>query len=317
MSTPKQFADRDRVLCIGESMALVTPVDPEPLRSAERFAIRTGGAESTVALYLADAGHRASWVSRLGDDPLGRRMLDEVSSHGVDVTQTALMPGESTGVYFKDPGDEATTVHYYRAGSAASRMGPEVLHELAVDDVAIVHVSGILAGLSPSCAALLDATFDFASDRGILVSFDVNHRAGLWDAAAAAPVLRALAERADFVFVGRDEAEVLWGTADVDAIDELLGLRGRLIVKDGSVGATEIDIDGRRTFVPAHVVDVVEVVGAGDAFTAGYLGALLRGRGAAERLQAGHDTAARALSSTHDFVPSVPARASAAASMGS
>ena len=73
MSTLKPFADRDRVLCIGESMALVTPVLAEPLRSAERFAIRTGGAESTVALYLADAGHRASWVSRLGDDPLDRR----------------------------------------------------------------------------------------------------------------------------------------------------------------------------------------------------------------------------------------------------
>lgn len=316
MSTLKPFADRDRVLCIGESMALVTPVLAEPLRSAERFAIRTGGAESTVALYLADAGHRASWVSRLGDDPLGRRMLDEVSSHGVDVSQTALMPGEPTGVYFKDPGDGATTVHYYRAGSAASRMGPEVLLDLAADDVAILHVSGILAGLSPSCAALLDATFDFASARGILVSFDVNHREGLWDAATAAPVLRELAERADLVFVGRDEAEVLWSTPDVDAIVELLELRGRLIVKDGSVGATEIDVDGQRTFVPAHVVDVVEVVGAGDAFTAGYLGALLRGADAGARLQAGHDTAARALGSTQDFVPSAPAPAPGA-SMGS
>lgn len=315
MSTPKPFADRARVLCIGESMALVTPVEPEPLRSAERFAIRTGGAESTVALYLADAGHRASWVSRLGDDPLGRRMLDEVSSHGVDVSRTALVPGESTGVYFKDPGLERTTVHYYRAGSAASRMGPEVLDDLAVDDVAILHVSGILAGLSSTCAALLDAAFDFAAERGILVSFDVNHREGLWSAATAAPVLRALARRADLVFVGRDEAEALWGTDEVDAIADELALRGRLVVKDGAVGATEIDLDGRRTFVPARLVEVVEVVGAGDAFTAGYLGAMLRGDDATARLQAGHDTAARALSSTQDFVPS--ATAPAILSMGS
>ncbi len=305
------------MLCIGESMALVTPVAPEPLRSAERFAIRTGGAESTVALYLADAGHAASWVSRLGADPLGRRILDEVASHGVDVSRTALVEGEPTGVYFKDPSGETTAVHYYRAGSAASRMGPELLETLDLDDVAIIHVSGITAGLSASCGALLDATIALAASRGILVSFDVNHRAGLWSAAQAAPVLGALAARADIVFVGRDEAETLWGTGDDAALAVLLGLRGTLVVKDGAVGASELAPDGARTFVPAHVVDVVEVVGAGDAFTAGYLGALLRGGDAAARLQEGHDTAARALGSTQDFVPRAADPGPAVVAMGS
>ncbi|SFS09084.1 2-dehydro-3-deoxygluconokinase [Agrococcus baldri] len=296
-------ADRDRVLCIGESMALVTPVTAEPLRTAEGFAIRVGGAESTVALYLADAGHRASWTSRLGDDPLGQRLLDEVEAHGVDVSSTVLVEGEPTGVYFKDPGGDGTAVHYYRSGSAASRMGPDLLDGLDLDDVAIIHVSGITAGLSVSCAALLEATFDVATQRGIFVSFDVNHRPGLWSAAKAAPVLGRFASRADLVFVGRDEAESLWGTGEAAPVARLLGLRGTLVVKDGPIGAIELDADGSQTFVPAHVVDVVEVVGAGDAFTAGYLGALLRGADAAGRLQEGHDIAARALSSTQDFVP--------------
>lgn len=317
MPTLLPSADRDRVLCIGESMALVTPVSAEPLRTAEQFAIRIGGAESTVALYLADAGHRASWASRLGDDPLGRRLLDEVEAHGVDTAPTVLVAGERTGVYFKDPAAETTAVHYYRSGSAASRMGPELLDALALDDVAIIHVSGITAGLSASCAALIDAAFDLAASRGILVSFDVNHRSGLWSAADAAPVLQRLAGRADLVFVGRDEAETLWGIGEAASIARLLGLQGTLVVKDGPVGAVELDADGVQTFVPAHRVEVVEVVGAGDAFTAGFLAALLDGADAAARLQQGHDFAARALSSTQDFVPGAGRAAPITVPMGS
>ncbi|OZM78343.1 carbohydrate kinase [Pseudonocardia sp. MH-G8] len=285
-------------------MILVTPVEPAPLELAEHFALHVGGAESTVALYLAERGHRAAWLSQVGDDPLGRRMLAAVARHGVDTSAVRALADTPTGVYFKDPGPKDTQVYYYRGGSAASRMSPDLLDGLDWSATRVVHVSGITAGLSASCRGLLDAIYAVARERDMLVSFDVNHRPGLWPAAEAGPVLLELARRADVVFVGQDEAQRLWGTPDASSVSTLMGARPRLVVKDGAVGATEIAAAGTEpVFVPAHAVEVVEVVGAGDAFAAGYLSELLRGTDAAGRLRAGHDLAARALSSTHDYLP--------------
>ncbi|GAA1818836.1 sugar kinase [Nesterenkonia flava] len=292
-----------RVISIGETMAMVTPLTAQSLREAQEFGIHAGGAECTVALYLADAGYRSEWVSRLGDDPLGQRILDHVSHYGVGTSQVELYPHAPTGVYFKDPGDQATTVYFYRSGSAASTMGPEMLDRLDPAGAGIIHISGITAGLSQSCRELLSAVFAWSREHQVLVSYDVNYRPGLWDPATAGPVLAGYAAQADLVFVGRDEAETLWGIGDPDELRHQLKISGRLIVKDGDYGATEVSPEGQKVFVPAHRVDVVEVVGAGDAFTAGYLGALLDGEGPAERLLRGHDTAARALRSTQDFVP--------------
>ncbi|PPF33425.1 carbohydrate kinase [Pseudoclavibacter sp. AY1H1] len=287
-------------------MAMVTPTHVAPLREAVSFAVKAGGAESTVAMYLADSGVPSSWVSWLGDDPLGWRLLDEVRASGVDVAGVQLVPGAPTGVYFKDPGDGETTVYYYRAGSAASRMDATVLAQLDWEGVAALHVTGITAGLSASCSAMLEAVMLEARRRAITVSFDVNYRPGLWSIEAAGPRLAALAALADLVFVGRDEAETLWGEGRPATLHSRLGLPGSLVVKDGSVGATEVTVvDGSvsSAFVPAHPVDVVEAVGAGDAFTAGYLGAMLGGEPVDACLNRGHGLAARTLGSTHDFVP--------------
>ena len=133
------------------------------------------------------------------------------------------------------------------------------------------------------------------------MSFDVNHRAALWSAEAAAPALAALARRADLVFTGRDEAAALWGAELDDDIRALLPDVPELVVKDGDVGATAYLAD-RRVFEPALVVDVIEAVGAGDAFAGGYLAARLSGKDAGERLRAGHRRAALTLRTTGDFV---------------
>lgn len=294
------------VLCLGETMALVTPRHAAPLRTADVFAVKAGGAESTVAMYVADAGHDARWLSWLGADPLGDRIVDELRESGVDVSAVRRLDDAPTAVYFKDPGDGATTVYYYRAGSAASRMDESVLAGISWQGVAVLHVTGITAGLSDGCARMLSAVIAEARRRGVTVSFDVNYRPRLWTVADAAPRLAALAADADVVFVGRDEAETLWGLGDPATLHETLSLTGRLVVKDGDVGATEVWREAgelRREFVPADTVDVVEPVGAGDAFTGGYLVGLIEGEDEAGRLRRGHRFAARALGSTQDFVP--------------
>ncbi|MRG61118.1 sugar kinase [Agromyces sp. CFH 90414] len=290
------------VLAIGEVMALVVPVAAEPLERAQDFRVDAAGAEANVASHLAALGRPAAFAGRLGDDALGRRIAGELAERGVDTRWLVHDPAAPTGLYVKDPGAAVT---YYRAGSAASRTAPPFLDALPLDDVRVVHLSGITPALSAECAAFTDAAFDRVAAASATLSFDVNHRPALWAAAgqadAAAERLLALARRADVVFVGLDEAELLWGARSAAEVRALLPEPREVVVKDGATGAASVTRDGVETFVATPAVAVVEVVGAGDAFAAGHLDALLDGHDAAGRLAAGHARAAIALAATSDF----------------
>ena len=291
------------VLAVGETMALVAPVSPEGLETALDFHLDAGGAEANVASHLAALGRRAAWAGAVGDDALGRRVVRQLADRRVDTRWVTVDAGAPTGLYVKDPG---RGVGYYRAGSAASRLGPGDVSALPLDRVRLLHLSGITPALSASCDALLDALFDAAADHGVAVSFDVNHRAALWPSSdAAARRLRDLAARATVAFVGRDEAEALWGVSGVDEVRALLPEPAVLVVKDGAVGATEFarrhDGGDDVVHVPALTVELVEPVGAGDAFAAGYLHAWLDGAASADRLAAGHARAVLVLADTADF----------------
>lgn len=278
------------VVCVGETMALVTSDPPAPLAGGGPMRLDIAGAESTVACYLAQLGIEAAWVSRVGDDPLGELVRTTVAGYGVDVSGVRVDPAKPTGVFFKDPDGEKTRVFYYRAGSAASAMSPQT----HVPHAKVTHLSGITPALSPTCAALVDQLL--ATRR---CSFDVNYRPRLWPVDEAAPVLRGLAARAATVLVGLDEAFTLWGTTTPDDVRAFLPEPEVLVVKDGAVGATSYH-PGGVTFEPAPPVDVVEPVGAGDAFAAGYLASLLRDLPEPDRLRRGHRIAAEALRTTGD-----------------
>lgn len=293
---------RPQVVCLGETMVLVTPRDPLPLVECDLVRLSIGGAESTVALYLADLGHQVAWASRVGADPLGDRVLATLAAAGIDVSLVRREAQAQTGVYFKDPSLLGTTVYYYRSGSAASLMAPEDLDVLPLNTAALVHFTGITPGLSPSCAALVKELVRRVRGSETLLSFDVNYRPAVWPVTTAAPALLELSRDVDIVFVGLDEAFALWGTRSVHDVRSLIGTSKLLVVKDGAVGATAFD-GAKETFAPAHKVQVLEPVGAGDAFAAGFLSALLRREPAAACLELGHVLAKRALSSTGDFAP--------------
>ncbi|MBM2613986.1 sugar kinase [Actinoplanes sp. LDG1-06] len=275
------------VACLGETMVLVTPAGP--LARGGAAEIDVAGAESTVACCLAQLGVRSAWVSRVGDDPQGELVRSRVGGFGVDVSGVEVDPAAPTGVFFKDPGPD-TRVYYYRDGSAASRLGPETV----VPDARFVHLSGITPALSVSCAALVERLLATRT-----CSFDVNYRARLWSPDVAAPVLRALAARAAIVFVGLDEARTLWDVSGPDDVRALLPEPELLVVKDGDVGVTSYGPHG-LAFAPAPEVDVVEPVGAGDAYAAGYLAGMLRGWDEHERLKLGHRVAGATLRVTGD-----------------
>ncbi|MFJ8886405.1 sugar kinase [Streptomyces sp. NPDC102402] len=293
------------VACVGETMAALVPDPAAPLEEAAALGVRIAGAESNVAVYLADHGVPARWVSALGDDPFGRRIRGEVAAAGVDVSGVRTDPDRPTGLLVKDPGPDGTRVHYYRRGSAASALTADVLEEDAVRTAGLVHLSGVTPALSPGCRELVAALLDPPSaERPRPVSFDVNHRPALWPDGTAPAVLLDFARRADITFVGLDEAQALWGEGleDAEAVRALLPEPGVLVVKDGGTDATAFDGTGVHR-VPARRVEVVEPVGAGDAFAAGFLAGLLRGESTVRALRLGHITAGAALGVTGDHGP--------------
>jgi 2-dehydro-3-deoxygluconokinase len=278
-------------------MALFVPAEPGPPDEVKHWVRTIGGAESNVACNLPTLGVRSGWVSAVGDDPFGRAMLREVASHGVDVSACSVDPLRPTGLYVKESGAGGSPVRYYRTGSAASGMGPELLERLDLDGVRVLHLSGITPALSDSCLALVRALLEMPrGDR--LISFDVNLRPALW-AGRDPGLLAGLAARADIVLTGDDEARQVWGTGDPARLRALLPGPRTLVVKHGERGATLVE--GEPLFAPALKVDVVEPVGAGDAFAAGFLAATLRGATPLERLRQGHLQAAVTLL-THDDV---------------
>jgi 2-dehydro-3-deoxygluconokinase len=288
------MAEAYDVVCVGESMALAAPDPPGPLRAARTLRLDVAGAESNVATYLALLGARVAWISRVGADPLGAMLLDRLAESGVDTRLVEVDPTAPTGVFFKDPGPDGTRVHYYRRGSAAACMGREVWTKTHAQ---LAHLSGVTPALSDSCADLVAYGLE---SKPATMSFDVNFRPALWSPEEAAPVLADLADRADLVFVGLDEAETLWNTRTPEDVRAKLPRPATLVVKDGAIGATSFTTDG-TCFVPAPAVTVVEPVGAGDAFAAGYLYGVLRGLAEPARLRLGHLVAGSALRAVGDI----------------
>jgi 2-dehydro-3-deoxygluconokinase len=293
-------------LTLGETMALLVPGE-QPLTWLQTI----GGAESNVACHLAGLGLRSAWLGAVGDDELGRAVTAEIAAAGVDVSGVVIDPGRPTGLYLKEIGASGTRVRYYRSGSAASFLGPDLLSTVDLDGTRLVHTSGITPALSSSCLALMRELFAVRR-RTHRISFDLNWRPALW-AGQDVSVLAELANAADIVLLGADEADAVWGFAQPAQIREVLPGPDTLVVKHGEHGATLIErdpatgVDAAPVFHPAlTVLDVVETVGAGDAFAAGFLAATLAGAPPRQRLRAGHLRAAGVLSSADDLGTPLP-----------
>ncbi|MET4099064.1 2-dehydro-3-deoxygluconokinase [Agrococcus sp. UYP10] len=274
------------VVALGESLGLLVASRIGRLELVPTMDLGFGGAESNVAIGLARLGVPVTWMGRLGDDALGRLVERQLRAEGVGAAVTRD-PEAPTALMLKErPSAGSSAVSYYRAGSAGSRLAPEHLDLDRIRDARVLHITGITAALGDAPRAALDAAVDAARDGGTIVSFDVNHRSRLWDAERAVPAYRALAARADVVFAGDDEAELLTGERETDAQIAALAALGpaQVVVKRGADGATAL-AHGERATQAAFPVHAVDTVGAGDAFVAGYLAELLAGASLAERLR--------------------------------
>jgi 2-dehydro-3-deoxygluconokinase len=304
------------VVAIGESLGLLVPDRPGRLAHVPHLRLGFGGAESNVAIGVARLGGRSAWVGRIGGDGLGELITRGIRAEGVEV-HASVDPDAATALMIKErPRPGSSRVTYYRSVQAGSRLAAADIPDGVIERAAILHVTGISAGLGAGPLAAVHAAIDRAKAAGVTVSFDVNHRSALWrnvgdgngsgnasnggngngngngssgngsGARDAGDAYRELAARSDIVFAGDDEAALFTGRRDpheqLDAI-RALGV-ACAVIKLGEHGA--IASEGEMVSARDAVrVDVVDTVGAGDAFVAGWLAETAAGASLEQRLE--------------------------------
>jgi 2-dehydro-3-deoxygluconokinase len=264
---------RAGLLTFGETMGLVVADGVGTLEFVRNFSFGIGGAESNVAIGAARLGAPVTWIGRIGPDATGDLIRRRLQAEGVGTI--AIRDPSFTGLMVRHArAGGVRHVDYHRAGSAGSHLTPDDIPNESICRAAIVHITGITPALSDSARTTVFHAVAVAKAAGVLVSVDINYRAKLWDGDTARPVLRRLVSQADIVFGGIGEAQVVLDTtiADAERLARELAALGPhdVVIKEGAQGSTAVIADVALA-EPALPVAVVDPVGAGDAFVAGYL----------------------------------------------
>jgi 2-dehydro-3-deoxygluconokinase len=293
---------------IGETLAVIRATDIGPLRFTSALRLGLAGAESNVAIGVRRLGHPAAWIGRVGADELGTMIIErlraeDINTEGVVTDQTAR-----TALMLKERRTtEQIRVHYYREGSAGSRLSPDDIPENLIKHASHLHITGITMALSESAREAVRHAVGLARHNGLTVSLDVNYRTALSTQEQARQHLTPLLATIDVLFAGADELTLL--TAEPAEQKAVLATGvAEVVIKRGSRGATvhtqkavhtqktvhaqETEpiqetghAEGSIIHAPAVPVTAVDTVGAGDAFAAGYLAALLDNAPVPERLR--------------------------------
>jgi 2-dehydro-3-deoxygluconokinase len=270
------------VLAFGEALLRLQPEGDVRLEEAQRLAVHVGGAELNSCCALAALGLRCAWFSAIPEGPLGRRVLRHLRGAGVDVSLVRSAPGR-LGCYWVEYGREPRTIEvlYDRRDSTVCRVRRDDAPWEALSGARAFLVSGITPALSEATRSLALELAEAARAAGVLVVTDLNYRARLWPAADAAPVLERLARAAQVVIATQDDLATLYGwTGEPEQVARQALERfrcGTLALTRGSEGGLALSAEGLRqcaVFTSARV----DRIGAGDAFTAGFLYATLTGR---------------------------------------
>lgn len=297
------------LVTLGETMALMSARDIGSFDTQRDLRLSVAGAESNVAIGVSRLGGLATWLSRLGDDGFGKLIRRELRAEGVRVI-AAVDRERPTGLMVKERANALSTrVRYYRSGSAASSMTAFDVVADRIREAQILHLTGITPALGPGPASAVQLAMEIAQEAGLFVSFDINYRSALWSREEAGHVLEPLVSRANVVFAGPEEASLLVAAGPPEKLAHSLADLGpsQVVLKLGADGAFSL-IDGVERTTPPVEVPVIDTVGAGDAFVAGYLAELMEGQPAVQRLTTAAGAGAFACTSLGDW-EGLPTRA--------
>jgi 2-dehydro-3-deoxygluconokinase len=286
------------VVTFGEAMVRLSPPGFGRLEEAHHLDLHVGGAELNVAVGAARLGLASRWVSRVTDSALGRLVVNRAREHNVDVSRVEWTSDDRVGLYFAESGaaPRPSSVLYDRAGSAISRVKPGTIDwRQAFDGARWFHVSGITPALGESAASVTAEALEAAKGLGLTVSYDLNYRSKLWSAEAARRVQEPLMRLVDVLITTEEDARVVFGiegghsTAGYESVDArsyepvARALQDRFNFTAVAVTLREnprvwlntwsaLVMSDDRTFEgPRYEVEVVDRIGAGDAFAAGLI----------------------------------------------
>ncbi len=265
-----------RFLAFGEAMLRLSTAAGERFDDATELAIHPAGSELNVAVALAALGREAAWHSSLPDNPLGRRVAASATAAGVDLGSVRWVEDARLGTFFAEIASppRRTLVVYDRARSAFAEAPPDPPDLAGVDWLIL---SGVTPAIGAAARAATERMVAAAQAAGVRICFDVNYRERLWEPREAAAAILPIVEAADLVVCGRRDATLVLGLdpdpeAAVRALQKLAGgIAALTLGEDGCLGTA----DGEEIFrCPGHRAQVVDPIGAGDAFLAGLLWAL-------------------------------------------
>src|SRR3954447_16204695 len=271
-------------------MLRLTPPGHQRLEQASALDLWIAGAELNVAVALARLDEPAAWVSRLPDNPLGRRVYAHARANGVDTDFVEWAPDARLGLLFVEVGQRPrpTATLYDRADSAFATLDPAVFDWPALlDGARALHTSGITPALSPACERATAEALAAARAAGCHTSFDVNFRSRLSAPAQARATIQARAGQTDTRSASAGEAAAVFGLkgepGDVaSALRDRLGIERVVISSRVQTGPDtqarrSVAVDGDVAQAESPEFTTVDPLGGGDAFSAGFLSGLLAG----------------------------------------
>ena len=274
--TGLKHVPRFDVVSLGETMLRFSVPSGARLDAARALELEIGGAESNVCVTLARLGRRSAWMSRLPDHALGNNVMRILKSDGVDVSAVKQVANERIGTYFIEyaTAPRSIQVIYDRANSAVSKLSVADIDWDYLLATRLIHLTGITAAVSESCYEVLRQVIKRARAAGVTISFDVNHRAKMWDSATAGAKLRPLIAQADILFCKGADATLLFDCTGqpqdlMTALKALTGAKS-IFCTFGDKGAAMLR-GNEFVMQPALPVQIVDRIGSGDAFAAGVL----------------------------------------------
>ena len=278
---------------LGEVMLRLAARPPQRFEQAQDLDVQIGGTEANVAAACARLGLRTAFISVLpSEHAWGDRTIRELSGHGVDCRGVLRRPGQRMGLYFIEYGMAPRPVRilYDRRDSAFSRLVADDVDWTLIRSARLVHLTGVTAALGENLREVVRRAIAEAEAAGVPVSFDVNYRSRLWSPKEARDFLGEILPRLRYLFIGSDDAATV---LELEGPPErvLDGLRrlapsATIALTLGEAGSAVLTDRGVHRPSKLYTVSVVDRVGAGDAFAAGFLWATLSGRDAQHAVDA-------------------------------
>nr|WP_319488953.1 sugar kinase [uncultured Caproiciproducens sp.] len=281
-----------KIMLVGEPMGLFIAQDENLLERVNQFSTAVAGAELNVAIGLTRLGHGVGYLTKLGTDPFGKRIVNTMKEIGIDTTLITFSENQKTGFMLKSKvfsGDPE--IYYYRKNSAASTISKMDIGAVDFSQYGYLHMTGITPALSATTREASYYLMEKARENGMVIFFDPNLRPQLWpDKQTMVSTVNELARMADYILPGCKEGEILMGSSKPEEIAKYylsLGTKA-VIVKTGKAGAFAATRDKSFSLPTYPAKEIVDTVGAGDGFAAGIISAVAEGLSLEEAVDRGN-----------------------------